>query len=110
MLSTPDALATVERTDAELGLEELRGRAANAEILLAEGFARGEHPRIEVMGDAANPDPRCAPEELIAFVASSATNLDGYDAVPRFEPNDTAGIADFIEEHFLKAGGGTAGN
>jgi molybdopterin-guanine dinucleotide biosynthesis protein MobB len=106
MLATPHALATVERVAADPSLDEIAMRlGGRADVLLAEGYRKAAPARIEVVRTEVSPVPACAPHELAAIVAGEALALPGHESVTRFDPADTAGLADFIEQHFIDSGG-----
>jgi len=91
VLSSPNQLALLEATDAEWPVERLaaltRGRV---DLVLAEGYKGGRHPKIEV-ARAAVGGPLCSPEELLALVSADAA--PDFEGVPRFAPTDAAAVA-----------------
>jgi molybdopterin-guanine dinucleotide biosynthesis protein B len=69
------------------------------DLVLAEGFKHGNHPKIEVCRAAHNartasgsPQLLCRPEELLAVVSDRPVEVD----VPQFGLEDAAGVADFL--------------
>jgi len=99
-ISSPDQLASIRRTDAEMNLREIAARFFWTEdILITEGFKREHFPKIEVFRSALEPKPICGPEDnLIALVSE-----DDSDArVPKFSYADFRGVAELIESRYLK--------
>ena len=81
-------------------LEEVRDRfGGGADIVLAEGFKRAPHPKIEVARAA------CSRELLLGEgdgLVAVASDFDAGLAVPRLDINAPGKVADFVEETFLK--------
>ncbi|WP_170350679.1 molybdopterin-guanine dinucleotide biosynthesis protein B [Ruegeria atlantica] len=74
-------------------LNELLERLSPVDLVLIEGFKSEAHPKVEAYrAEAAN--PLMAPENATIRAVASDTPLDV--AVPVFDLNDTAAIADFI--------------
>lgn len=89
-------------TDAEkdLTLEELRNKYINGvDIILAEGYKKSIHPKIEVNRAAIGNGLLCTADgdNLIAIVSDREHKLD----VPIFDPEDFVGLANLIEEKYL---------
>lgn len=74
--------------------EDLVARLSPVDLVLVEGYKRGPHPKIEAHRAAAGRDLLARDNPTIRAVASD-TALTGL-AVPLFDLDDTAGIADFI--------------
>lgn len=76
-------------------LDQILERLSPADIVIAEGWKRGSHPKIEVRRHAAvaKVEP-LAPGDptVIAIVADHATDTGG---LPVFHPDETDAIADF---------------
>jgi molybdopterin-guanine dinucleotide biosynthesis protein B len=101
IISSPRKVALVEDVTHDLALDELVARfIRKADIIIAEGFKRDKHPKIEVFTKAIHPYP-LAPEleNVIAVVSDVALALD----VPCISPDDISGIADVIEERVIAA-------
>ena len=95
IISAPHKVALIEDTTHDLTLDELAVRfIREADIIIAEGFKRDKHPKIEVFRKDAHPCP-LAPEleNLIAVVSDCPLSLDIFC----LSPDDISGIADVIE-------------
>ncbi|WP_425081697.1 molybdopterin-guanine dinucleotide biosynthesis protein B [Ruegeria arenilitoris] len=74
-------------------LNELLERLSPVDLVLIEGFKSEAHPKVEAYRAVAA-NPLMAPENATIRAVASDTPLDV--AVPVFDLNDTAVIADFI--------------
>lgn len=63
-----------------------------ADLVLTEGFKRGNYPKIEIHRAANRPDLLCTADELLALVTDEPMPLD----IPQFSLEDSAGVADFL--------------
>ncbi len=89
----------VEETPEEMDLLEVASRfLGRVDIVLAEGFKKSPVPKVEVLGQGGEP-PLMKPEDRVIAVVGDAR--EGTIA-PRFGPDETVKIADFIEARFLK--------
>ncbi len=99
-ISSADQLASIRRTEAEMSLQEIAGRFFWTEdILITEGFKRAHFPKIEVFRAAVEPKPICGQgDNLIAIVSDDTVDAQ----VPKFSFADPRGVAEFIENRYLK--------
>ena len=99
-ISSPGQVATIRATGEEMELAEVAARYFwNEDLVITEGYKSSHYPKIEVFRKAIEPTPICGPKDnLMAFVSDDAMQAD----VPKFRFDDVAGVADFIEERFLK--------
>lgn len=99
IVSSPQKVALIEDVSQDLSLDELATRfIQGADIIIAEGFKRDKHPKIEVFRKEIHPHP-LAPQlgNVIAVVSDSPLPLD----IPCLNINDIKGIADFIEKRIM---------
>jgi molybdopterin-guanine dinucleotide biosynthesis protein B len=98
MVASRGRLAVI-RDVAGYDLDDLQEYFADVDLVLTEGFKRADRPKIEIVRTERSPEPLCAGRpELFALVTDAALNA----AVPRFSLEDVPGVADLIEERFLK--------
>jgi len=99
-ISSPLMLAAIRETPAEMPLEQIAGRYFwDEDVLLAEGYKQSHFPKIEVFRSAVEAKPICAPQDnLLAIVTEDQVQLD----VPHFRFDQVSGVADLIEDRFLK--------
>jgi len=98
VIAAPDKVASIRRVDREPTLDEIAATITDVDIILTEGYKRTDKPKIEVIRAARSPEPICVPDELVAVVSDVDPPFD----VPRFDLDDVSGLADLIEERFLR--------
>jgi molybdopterin-guanine dinucleotide biosynthesis protein B len=99
VISSPQKVALIEDVSQDLSLDDLATRfIQGADIIIAEGFKRDKHPKIEVFRKEIDPDP-LAPEleNVLAIVSDCPLSMD----IPCMDFNDIKGIADVIEERVI---------
>lgn len=96
VISSPQRVASIRRVEQEQTLDELVATMTDVDIVLTEGYRRGNAPKIEVSRQARSQTLLCSPEELIAVVTDYPVEI----GVPRFDLDDYAGLADLIEKRF----------
>lgn len=97
-LSSPTGLGIITDVDEDPGIEELVARFfAGVDLVVTEGYKRAAMPKIEVYRRAIHPEPLTPDSTWIAMV--SDTPVAG--ELPRFDPTDVTGLADFLVERFL---------
>lgn len=94
IISSPLKIGIIKDVDHDHQPEELISFFSGLDIILAEGYKRGNMPKIEVFRPGVGKeDPVCMSDKnLIAVISDKCVNPD----VPEFRPNDVQGIADFI--------------
>lgn len=97
ILASPARVAVMQelRGAAEPSLAELLGRLSPVDLVLAEGYKREVHPKVETHRAIAGKGLLAPQDDSIRAVASD-TSLD-IDR-PVFDLNDVASIADFIQQ------------
>ncbi len=70
-------------------------RITDVDLILAEGFKQGSWPKIWVHRTGSEPPP---PKPYLAMLSDTETLV----GVPRLDPRDTQGLADFLESIFLR--------
>lgn len=81
----------------ETPLEEALAGAPDADLALIEGYKRADVAKIEVQRGGG--ELACAGDARLEAVVSDYWCDLG---VPRFDPEDVTGLADWIEERFLR--------
>jgi len=103
LISSPEKLAMVKKHAESPPIEELLATYFNdVDIVLTEGFKKSSMPKIEINRQERSATLLCRGEEhdptLVAVASDAKLELD----VPVLDLNDAKGVADFIEERFLK--------
>jgi molybdopterin-guanine dinucleotide biosynthesis protein B len=98
VIASPNRIAHIQRLERELTLPEIVATIHDADIVLTEGYKRGPAPKIEVSRAERSRELLCTREELVAIATDQPYDLD----VPQFGLDDVVGLADLIEERFLR--------
>lgn len=98
VVSSPVEIVRFERVTRELTLNEIAAQINGVDLILTEGFKREAAPKIEVSRTALGADLVARADELIAVVSDHPIALN----LPRFDLDDAAGIAAFIEGKSLR--------
>ena len=99
VISSPQRVASIRRVEREQRLEELAANMTDVDIILTEGYRRGNAPKIEVSRRERSHTLMCRPKELLALATDQPFDLD----VPQHGLDDVHGLADLIEACFLTA-------
>jgi len=99
-LSSPTGLGIIRDVDEDLTIEELVGRYyGDIDLVIAEGYKRLGLPKIEGFRSALHDTPLPDRDETwVAMVSDTA----GVNNLPCFGLEDVVGLADFLEERFIK--------
>ena len=100
VIACPTRVALIEDIESDYSLDEIRDKyIKRADIILAEGYKGNPFPKIEVFRSELKRELLCGKEDNLLAVAADV-KLDV--GVPCFDINDVKGIADLIENKFLK--------
>jgi molybdopterin-guanine dinucleotide biosynthesis protein B len=95
VIASPDRLAMIARTPAEMALDDIAARLPiEVDIVLTEGYKRGDKPKIEISRAACGRELLCEPQELLALVTDRP--LAGL-GVPTYGLDDAKGVVDLLE-------------
>lgn len=97
VISSPEKFAMISRVAREQTIDEIAARISGVDIIITEGYKRGNKPKIEVFRQGVYPDLLCPPEELIALTSDVPFAL----GVPCFGLDDAAGVVDLLEKLYL---------
>jgi molybdopterin-guanine dinucleotide biosynthesis protein B len=99
-LSSPKKLALIKDVDSEETLDSLASKYfKDVNIILTEGYKKEDKPKIQVFRSQVHETPLWKEDEhLLALVSDTSLELD----VPRFVLDDIEGLADFLEQRYLK--------
>ena len=96
-VSGPRKMALIRKTDEEMPLEEIVELMGDVDLVITEGYKRGNKPKIEISRLQRGSELLCQPEELIGIMADYPVNVQ----VPVFDLEDAAGIVDLLEQLYL---------
>lgn len=93
VISSPWKLAIIQKVEEEMSLDDLVSRIEGVDIILTEGYKRGDKLKIEVTRRELYGEPLCGPEDnLIAVVGDIQV-----DGVPSFDSSQIPEVVDFLE-------------
>lgn len=97
IISSPYQVGMVMDVDHDLKLDQLVPLLSNVDIILVEGYKRGNKPKVEVFRKEIRKEPVCKGDDnLVALVSDEPVEL----GVPRFSPDEIPGLTDFLTIHF----------
>jgi len=102
-VSSPDRVAVIKRVERELSLSELAEEFfSDRRLVVAEGYFRSEHPKVEIFRAEAHDQPLCDrgnedERNLLAMVTNAAVDTGR----PVFAPDDAAEVAAFLARRLL---------
>ena len=98
-ISSAAHFAIIGQVEQEMPLPELVDRyLGDVDLVLAEGYKRGDQLKIELCRAARSTELICTPQELIAVISDLRFELE----CPHFGLEDVEGVADLLETRFLR--------
>ena len=100
-ISSPQKIAFVRDVDRELEIKDLvLHYLDDVDLVLTEGYKSGTCPKIEICKKDPSEGPLCREkgDGLFALIAEEPQ----YESVPHFRYEDVEGLADLLEERFLR--------
>lgn len=102
IISSPAQIGMVMDVSHDHNPQELLPFFQGVDIVLAEGYKRGNWPKIEIFRTEVTSEPLCADDgHLLAMI----TDTDLAVRVPRFSTTDARGVATFLIDRFELAPG-----
>ncbi|MDN5344547.1 MAG: molybdopterin-guanine dinucleotide biosynthesis adapter protein [Clostridia bacterium] len=101
VISSPTKMAIIEKVEMELPLDAIAGRVQNVDLIITEGYKRGDKPKIEVHRAAVGGELLCTADELLAVATDEPLAIDA----PCYGLDDAAGLVDMIEARVLAPAG-----
>mgnify|MGYP001819643358 CR=1 FL=1 len=98
VVSGPHKLALIRKLVEEMALDDIVPLMGDVDLVITEGYKRGNKAKIEVSRLERGSQLLCQPEELIAAMADYPIDLP----VPRFDLDDAAGVVDLLETLYLR--------
>ena len=98
VIASPDKIASYRKIERELSLDEIAMSISNVDLILVEGYKQAEKPALEILRAANSRELIGSREQCFAVAADFPLDL----GVPQFSLDDIQGIADLIEQRFLK--------
>jgi len=92
-VSGPRKMALIRKMDGEMALDDIVELMGNVDLVITEGYKRGNKLKIEVSRKERGTELLCKPEELICIMADYSVDMP----VPQFDLEDAEGVVDLIE-------------
>lgn len=93
VISGPGKMALIRRLEQEMPLDQIVGLMGDVDLILTEGYKRGDRPKIEVARRERSSELLCQAAELLAIMADYRIDMP----VPQFSLDDAAGLVDLLE-------------
>jgi molybdopterin-guanine dinucleotide biosynthesis protein B len=103
VISGPHKMALIRQLDQEMALDEIVGLMGQVDLVITEGYKRGDKPKIEVTRLERGTGLLCQADELIGIMTDYPVDMP----VPQFALEDAAGVANLLEQLYLRDMGGT---
>ncbi|MDP6627782.1 MAG: molybdopterin-guanine dinucleotide biosynthesis protein B [Methanopyri archaeon] len=97
-ISCPNKMALFRNVEKEMPLNEIVAMMGKVDLVLTEGYKRGENPMIEVSRQAVATDLLCSSQDLVCVMA----DYDIDTSVPLFALDDAKSVISLLEERFLR--------
>ena len=98
VVSGPSKVALIRKMDHEMPLDEIVELMGDVDLVITEGYKRGNKPKIEISRLERGRELLCHPEELIGLMVDYPLEVP----VPTFDLDDAAGIVDLLERLYLR--------
>jgi molybdopterin-guanine dinucleotide biosynthesis protein B len=98
VISGPRKMALIRTLDEEMSLERIVELMGDVDLVVTEGYKRGNRPKIEVTRRERGTELLCEAEELIGIMADYPVDIP----VPQFALDDALGVVDLLEELYLQ--------
>lgn len=98
VISGPRKMALIRQLEAEMSLDEIVHLMGDVDLVITEGYKRGDKPKIEVTRRERGTELLCQPEELIGIMADYPVNMP----VPQFALDDAVGVVNLLETLYFQ--------
>jgi molybdopterin-guanine dinucleotide biosynthesis protein B len=96
-ISGPRKMALVRQLEEEIGLDEIVRMMGDVDLVITEGYKRGDKPKIEVTRLERGAELLCEAHELIGILTDHPVDM----AVPQFALDDAEGVVNLLEKLYL---------
>jgi molybdopterin-guanine dinucleotide biosynthesis protein B len=98
VISGPRKMALIRTLDDEMSLDRIVELMGDVDLVITEGYKRGDRPKIEVTRRERGTELLCDAEELIGIITDYPVDIP----VPQFDLDDALGVVDLLEELYLQ--------
>lgn len=100
VISSPRKMALIRQLDDEMPLDDILQLMGDLDLIITEGYKRGDKPKIEVTRAERGSVLLCQTEELIGIMTDYP--VASHMRVPQFSLEDAAGVVDLLETLYLR--------
>jgi molybdopterin-guanine dinucleotide biosynthesis protein B len=97
VISGPNKLALIRQLEDEMPLERIIPLMGDLDLVITEGYKRGDRPKIEITRFERGTEMLCQPEELVCIMTDYPVDM----RVPQFDLEDAQGVVDLLENLYL---------
>jgi len=98
VISGPRKMALIRQLEGEMSLDDIVKLMGDVDLVITEGYKRGDKPKIEVTRQERGTELLCQAEELVGIMADYPVDMP----VPQFSLDDAVGLVDLLEELYLR--------
>lgn len=98
VISGPRKMALIRHLEREMALDDIVALMGDVDLVITEGYKRGDKPKIEVTRKERGTELLCAAQELIGIMADYEVEMP----VPKYSLEDAEGVVDLLEELYLR--------
>lgn len=98
VVSGPHKMALIRSVDEEMHLDNIIPLMGDVDLVITEGYKRGDKPKIEVTRQERSTELICQPAELVGIMADYPVAVP----VPQFDLDDATGIVNLLEKLYLR--------
>jgi molybdopterin-guanine dinucleotide biosynthesis protein B len=99
VVAGPRKMALIRQLAQEMLLDDVVDLMPDVDIVITEGYKRGDRRKIEVTRAERGRELLCRPEELIAIMTDYPVDMP----VPQFALDDASGLVDLLEKDLIAA-------
>lgn len=96
-ISSPEKLAIIEKVNDEKSLDDLIAMISDVDLILTEGFKRGNKPKIEVFRSELHSTLLCDSNELLAIASDIKWDI----GVPCYHIDDVEGVVNKVKQYMV---------
>jgi molybdopterin-guanine dinucleotide biosynthesis protein B len=97
VISGPQKMALIRQLDGEMPLDEIVRLMGDVDLVITEGYKRGDKPKIEVTRRERGTELLCQADELIGIMTDYPVDM----SVPQFALDDAGGLVRLLETLYL---------
>jgi molybdopterin-guanine dinucleotide biosynthesis protein B len=98
VISGPHKMALIRQLEAEVPLDDIVPLMGDLDLIITEGYKKGDKPKIEITRRERGTQLLCRPDELIGIMADYPVDMP----VPQFALEDATGVVDLLETLYLR--------